>query len=928
VTLQKYKLEDIIKQNNKLIYSICNKYSNYMDKEDLYQVGVIGLINAYNNYDFSKNVKFSTYAFPYIVGEVSRYIRENKVLKISRDLVRLGRKINEYIDKPNENEIYNICEWESKQIIPVIYKSNYKTNYKCYINYIGDSAPAIYNETNKEIEFKTNGEVIITIVADVDGEVKGKAIVNGVPEKQLIKDKVIKCERSAFINEQYELKVLKNKLSYNNLSKIKFYLIGSYEHKALYKNLSEKSKGTLFCVNKHKMIADNFECEYPLNAFMKEKHIDYNKGLIFNNIDTNVFYLGFGKVNKELFINSVCNNQFLSFVPNKFNPDEYEVIYKPVNYYIFDKSLEYANEQNLNYTFYRFENEYLSGLNENKYYDILNLPANYSVNNINPNDGYSGLEINVDSKEFYNCIKEKVESIKSSKDIIKVNYIIVSLGDDITNIDNAKKIEQKIREWTLHEHSIVKIFVRIKDSNLKNMLYDSTNYLYSKHIIPFGSDDDILNIELILNKNLETLALKRHMIYSKNSSNSTKVEKNVKKIADLYGDLLLENDSFEKYNEINSLNTWYNKWSQYQRDSNYYAVLNLKFKLKMIGIEYDLTSNLNVKKFNELIFDFYNRYNFPKGFNGSKVSRHESLSVQNLRRNMAIQEHQRWNAFMICHGIIPPTLSDINMQPTKIKDYLNPRRKHANITTIEGLNKYMKNMGYISEKISLNNKFGIKLNEYENKLEILKYLSKINNKNSDISTQIDEIEKEISNLYNQIRSNIVQNPKILDINLDGEPDERKLTYYSNDVFKYDFDLLDEFVSSIWDLSNFKDYIYISCDKENDVSKLLMEKLDKLNIKYIFKPNTITKEANLNNIFIKAIKNSAYYIRVLSEDCKELDMETSYALYYNKDGMILKLDKNINATKELESFKEKIIEIVDNNIIDDSINLTQLKKYIL
>jgi RNA polymerase sporulation-specific sigma factor len=70
-----------------------------MDKEDLYQVGVIGLINAYNNYDFSKNVKFSTYAFPYIVGEVSRYIRENKVLKISRDLVRLGRKINEYINK-------------------------------------------------------------------------------------------------------------------------------------------------------------------------------------------------------------------------------------------------------------------------------------------------------------------------------------------------------------------------------------------------------------------------------------------------------------------------------------------------------------------------------------------------------------------------------------------------------------------------------------------------------------------------------------------------------------------------------------------------------------------------------------------------------------------------------------------------------------
>jgi len=132
VTLQKYKLEDIIKQNNKLIYSICNKYSNYMDKEDLYQVGVIGLINAYNNYDFSKNVKFSTYAFPYIVGEVSRYIRENKVLKISRDLVRLGRKINEYIDKhfevrgykPSIKEISKILGVKEEKIISALDSCN------------------------------------------------------------------------------------------------------------------------------------------------------------------------------------------------------------------------------------------------------------------------------------------------------------------------------------------------------------------------------------------------------------------------------------------------------------------------------------------------------------------------------------------------------------------------------------------------------------------------------------------------------------------------------------------------------------------------------------------------------------------------------------------------------------------------------------
>ena len=97
--IETYELEDVIKQNSNLVYSIASKYKNYNDIEDLKQVGMIGLINAYKNYDKNKNTKFSTYAFPYIVGEVSKYVRENKSIKVSKDMVRLGRKINEYILK-------------------------------------------------------------------------------------------------------------------------------------------------------------------------------------------------------------------------------------------------------------------------------------------------------------------------------------------------------------------------------------------------------------------------------------------------------------------------------------------------------------------------------------------------------------------------------------------------------------------------------------------------------------------------------------------------------------------------------------------------------------------------------------------------------------------------------------------------------------
>lgn len=76
-----------------LIYSVINKYSRRYDKDDLYQVGMLGLIQAYKNYKDNLNTKFSTYAYYYILGEVNKYIREEGSLKVSRDLIRLGQSI-------------------------------------------------------------------------------------------------------------------------------------------------------------------------------------------------------------------------------------------------------------------------------------------------------------------------------------------------------------------------------------------------------------------------------------------------------------------------------------------------------------------------------------------------------------------------------------------------------------------------------------------------------------------------------------------------------------------------------------------------------------------------------------------------------------------------------------------------------------------
>lgn len=76
-----------------LIYKIISKYSNRFDKDDLYQVGMIGLIDAYKHYNSTYGTKFSTFAYYYIVGEVNKYIRENSVIKVSKGLIELKQKI-------------------------------------------------------------------------------------------------------------------------------------------------------------------------------------------------------------------------------------------------------------------------------------------------------------------------------------------------------------------------------------------------------------------------------------------------------------------------------------------------------------------------------------------------------------------------------------------------------------------------------------------------------------------------------------------------------------------------------------------------------------------------------------------------------------------------------------------------------------------
>ena len=86
--------QELIKGNLKLVLSVL-KYFNHsnLNLDDLFQVGVIGLIKAIDNFDLSFNLKLSTYAVPLIIGEIKRYIRDNSVIRVSRGIKELAYQI-------------------------------------------------------------------------------------------------------------------------------------------------------------------------------------------------------------------------------------------------------------------------------------------------------------------------------------------------------------------------------------------------------------------------------------------------------------------------------------------------------------------------------------------------------------------------------------------------------------------------------------------------------------------------------------------------------------------------------------------------------------------------------------------------------------------------------------------------------------------
>lgn len=467
-----------------------------------------------------------------------------------------------------------------------------------------------------------------------------------------------------------------NSWSIDNPKGIIAYVFGDEQNEYAFTRLVEKTKGCVRYVNKYKLVAMDFLDKYPLTKFMTEEHLDYQTATLRPDVDVNVVMIGFGKTGQQLFLASVQNNQFMTVKDGK-------VEHKKVDYFIYDK-LESENDKDLNHNYYRFTKEFKSNFPDDadssyhrrgeeifaklegkesreNYLPFPDDPANVTFTKIDIND-----------TEFYENIKKNLTADGDKK---AVNSVIIAFGNDLDNLDFAEKIAVKVKEWGLDKNT--KIFVKIRNDDLHDNVLEE-DYEKNGEFIVFGSEKNtVYNVDKVVNHEIDVLARRRHVCYQAGGSNTGKSAETIEK---------------------NAINKWYGVYAQYKRESNVYACMALRMKLNLMGYDYDDINSPLEDKTKEFMA-FYQQGDeivYQRDENNRIITVQDNpqvdygtcdFPVNTRRNNLAKQEHERWNAYMICCGFIPASKAEI-------KEYLlngnkdgfeKSFRKHGNLTTYDGL---------------------------------------------------------------------------------------------------------------------------------------------------------------------------------------------------------------------------------------------------
>lgn len=104
----KEERDALVNANIGLIYMVLKRFSSRgYELEDLFQIGVIGLLKAIDKFDVSRELSFSTYAVPMIIGEIRRFLRDDGMIHVSRQIKDNARKIAIIKEELKKKENYD-----------------------------------------------------------------------------------------------------------------------------------------------------------------------------------------------------------------------------------------------------------------------------------------------------------------------------------------------------------------------------------------------------------------------------------------------------------------------------------------------------------------------------------------------------------------------------------------------------------------------------------------------------------------------------------------------------------------------------------------------------------------------------------------------------------------------------------------------------
>ncbi len=138
-----------------LVHACCKRFKGKgIEYEELFSAGCLGLAKAINNFDETRNLAFSTYAFPVIMGEIKRLFRDGGAVKVSRTLKELAILIAK---ENNENKIKNGCELTTSQLAEKLDVSTEK---------IIDALNSTKNPLSLTAEYDENGNLELDVPVD------------------------------------------------------------------------------------------------------------------------------------------------------------------------------------------------------------------------------------------------------------------------------------------------------------------------------------------------------------------------------------------------------------------------------------------------------------------------------------------------------------------------------------------------------------------------------------------------------------------------------------------------------------------------------------------------------------------------------------------------------------------------------------------